>query len=174
MAGSTLRLGDTNQQLRTLNRVLRHPEFNFRLNNDVAILYWAQPLTFGATVRAVALPSQGSPAPYGQTANVTGWGIVSIGASAPNVLQVVAIQLVSTADCNRAYNGSITPTMLCAGSRRGGRSACLGDGGGPLVRNGVQLGIVSWSRGGCGRPQFPGVYARIASFTTWININTNL
>lgn len=171
MAGSTLRLGEPSQQARTLNRVLRHPQFNFNLNNDVAILYWAQPLTFVATVGPVTLPPQDSPAPYGQNANVTGWGIVSIGASAPNVLQVVAIPLVSIAECNRAYNGSVTPTMLCAGSRRGGRSACLGDQGGPLVRNGVQLGVVSWSRGGCGRPQLPGVYARVASFTTWINAN---
>lgn len=65
MAGSTLRLGDANQQLRNVYRLLRHPLYGEPnpLSHDVALIYWEQPLTFGPTVRAIRLPPQGRVAP---------------------------------------------------------------------------------------------------------------
>lgn len=46
-----------------------------------------------------------------------------------------------------------------------------GDSGGPLVsktaNQWVQAGIVSWGQG-CAEPGFPGVYARVSQYQSWI------
>lgn len=117
MAGSTLRLGDANKQLRTLNRFLRHPRFGTPrpASNDIGILYWEQPLTFGANVQAIQLAPQNSPALARTNSNVTGWGRVRENSLNANILQVVTKPIVSNEECNRAHNGRITPDMLCAG-----------------------------------------------------------
>lgn len=113
MAGSTTRVEGANAQLRTLSRFLRHPQYNpQRITNDVGLVYWQQPLVFGATVRAIPLAPQSQPAPYGRNCNVTGWGRIREGGPIATVLRVVTKPLVSNEECNRAYGGRITPDML--------------------------------------------------------------
>lgn len=170
MAGSTLRTGDSNQQIRPISKYIIHPQYRPGRNpNDVAVLQFELRLIFGATVRPIRLAAQGVAAPYGQNVNVTGWGTTVSGnpGSISNRLRVTSKPLVSNEECNRAYHGRITADMLCAGAPQGGRDACQGDSGGPLTFNGVQLGVVSWGRG-CGLPRVPGVYARVSYFSKWI------
>lgn len=172
MAGSTLRLGDANQQVRTLTRMLRHPRYAspMKYSNDIMLLYWAQPLTFGANVRAIRLVAQGSPVPYGRDCNVTGYGRIRENGPSSDVLQVITKPLVSYEQCKLTYGDRLTRDMLCAGLPEGGRDSCQGDSGGALTVNGIQLGVVSWGHG-CARPRFPGVYANVATFTNWIREN---
>lgn len=135
--------------------------------NDVALLYWEEPLSLGVTVQPIAIPPQDTPVPYEENSNVTGWGLTKEGGSSSAILTVVTVPLISNEDCNKAYNGIVSDDMLCAGLPKGGRDACNGDSGSPLTVDGVQLGVVSWGKG-CARPGFPGVYARVAYFTDWI------
>ncbi len=77
----------------------------------------------------------------------------------------------------------LTPNMLCAGVKAGGRDSCYGDSGGPLIATiagrATQLGIVSWGEGPddadvkCGHADVYGVYARVSSFRTWIEAHLN-
>ncbi|GHP11829.1 protease [Pycnococcus provasolii] len=68
-----------------------------------------------------------------------------------------------------------TDTQICAGFvRTGGRDACFGDSGGPLLlrtpytKTGwTQVGITSWGVG-CGVQKLPGVYARISALKGFI------
>jgi secreted trypsin-like serine protease len=72
----------------------------------------------------------------------------------------------------------LSPNMICAGIKEGGRDSCYGDSGGPLIAmvegKAVQLGIVSWGEGPadaeikCGHADVYGVYSRVASFKDWI------
>lgn len=174
-AGSTRRdtHGESNQQRRSISRFLRHPLYNPILNtNDIALLIWVQPLTLSPTVRPIRLPRQNAAVSYGRTAVVTGWGLTREGVSnsIADRLRAVSLPIVTMEVCNRNYGGRITPDMVCAGLPEGGRGTCVGDNGGPLVFNGVQVGVVSWGRG-CGRPNFPTVFARVPSFITWIRQN---
>ncbi len=59
-----------------------------------------------------------------------------------------------------------------------------GDSGGPLIfpiqnKERTELtfhlgGITSYGRRGCGNPEYPGVYTRVAQFIDWINQVTGL
>jgi hypothetical protein len=42
------------------------------------------------------------------------------------------------------------------------------DSGGPAVRDGVLLGIVSFGGKQCGDPRSPGVYSRVSEITDWV------
>ncbi|XP_054570126.1 mastin-like [Eptesicus fuscus] len=94
----------------------------------------------------------------------------------PYQLQEVMVPIVGNRVCNQRYQNSSNNTgqiikedMLCAGSE--GQDSCQGDSGGPLVCSWkctwVQVGIVSWGYI-CGHRDFPGVYARVMSYISWI------
>jgi len=61
--------------------------------------------------------------------------------------------------------------MFCAGLTEGGKDACEGDSGGPIVDNSkVLIGIVSWGVG-CAEPATPGVYSRVGILLPFITAN---
>lgn len=82
-------------------------------------------------------------------------------------LQSTNVPLITNKVCKIVYGNRITDDMVCAGIPAGGRDACQGDTGGPLAVNGVLVGVISWGNG-CGRPNRPGVYARVSYFVKWI------
>lgn len=60
-----------------------------------------------------------------------------------------------------------------SGTPDGSIDACKGDSGGPLVCMDVNnvtyvWGIVSWGEN-CGKPEFPGVYTKVANYFDWIS-----
>ena len=69
--------------------------------------------------------------------------------------------------CTNWYRKAGVPILneihLCAGYKIGGKDACLGDSGGPLIcvenRKPVLRGLVSWGIG-CADEERPGVYTR--------------
>ncbi len=111
----------------------------------------------------------------GVLATVTGWGRTASGGTSPDTLQTVDAPIVSNAVADQAYfTYTITADQLAAGYMgTGGKDACQGDSGGPLVApnstNGDPLlvGVVSWGWG-CADPLYPGMYARVSAFETWI------
>ncbi len=107
----------------------------------------------------------------GQAAFITGWGDTAEGASVfPDALRVGHVAIVDDLVCADRYaaaGAAVRPdTMVCAGRDGGGVDTCQGDSGGPLVvpisGGGFRL-IGDTSFGiGCARPEFPGVYGRLA------------
>ncbi|XP_051244616.1 trypsin-like [Dicentrarchus labrax] len=165
-----------NEESRTLSQVIRHPDYNADTNdNDVCLLRLSSPVDFSNYIRPVCLAADSSAFDAGTTTWVTGWGTIDssgISLPFPQRLQEVSVPIVSNSQCNNDYGGGITDNMVCAGLQDGGKDSCQGDSGGPMVsKNGsrwVQAGVVSFGSG-CADPDFPGVYARVSQYQSWIN-----
>jgi len=145
------------------------------MDNDIAIVKLATPLTLGGDVQAICLPSAGFNPDVGAECFVSGWGTLQSGAqSLPTQLQYVGVPVVSQASCNNAYSNGITANMICAGLSTGGKDSCQGDSGGPFVcmenGNPVITGVVSFGIG-CALADYPGVYARVTQYLPWIQAN---
>merc|ERR1712018_484007 len=178
----------------TVVRLLKHPQFNAgRLSNDIALLYTDRDINLNkANVNTACLPSCRDHFSHqfnngtGVRCWVAGWGKNEVDGSFQFIQHKVDLPLVENNSCNnklksalnqqRAGSGnrfSLSPSEICAGGQVG-KDACTGDGGSPLVCQGLSgrwtvVGLVTWGVG-CAS-DVPGVYARMSHFTQWINEN---
>lgn len=175
LAGSN-RLTDPETAEVAIRRIVIQPNYRFWSgdDHDIALLELAEPLF----LEQIA-PVPESLAIEGLTGVVVGWGVTSEDASAtPDELQEVSLPIVANEECNAAFNAyswsyddPVTANMICAGPMEGGRDACYGDSGGPLMvfHNGAWrlAGIVSWGEG-CAEPGLFGVYTRVSSYLDFL------
>merc|ERR1719334_2096895 len=167
----------SSQQILPATRFIQHAAYDdSTYDNDIAIIELVNHIDFSSTIiRPVCLPSSASNAYDNTLGIVSGWGNLEYGGSSPSVLQEVAVPTMSNSKCLDYYGGGITNNMLCAGYEEGGMDSCQGDSGGPLVTpegsSYTQIGVVSWGYG-CAWPNYPGVYARVTEYLSWISSNS--
>uniref|UniRef100_A0A182N8T0 trypsin n=1 Tax=Anopheles dirus TaxID=7168 RepID=A0A182N8T0_9DIPT len=136
---------------------------------DYALLELADPIVFSAVAQPIVLASRPDDVAFAFDCVVAGWGRTLNSEESFDQLRAVRIPLVSRTLCNVAYEGRIDSSMVCAGDYiNGGRGSCTFDSGGPLVCGGVQVGIVSWSKG-CALPGYPEVHSSVLYARTWID-----
>ncbi|XP_067089328.1 serine protease 27-like isoform X2 [Osmerus mordax] len=165
-----------NQVSSSVAEIICNPNYDDRTSdNDMCLLKLSSAVTFTNYIQPVCLAAPGSTYNAGIVSWVTGWGTINSDVSLPSPrnLQEVDVPIVGNRQCNCNYGvGSITDNMLCAGLTAGGKDSCQGDSGGPLVskQDGrwIQSGVVSFGKG-CALAKFPGVYARVSKYQTWIN-----
>ncbi|XP_075585755.1 uncharacterized protein LOC124495271 isoform X3 [Dermatophagoides farinae] len=170
------------EEIRRIDRVFIHPDYVDRgFINDIALLHLDRPLQYSKYIRPICLPDA-EDSHIGrwnnQLCTTVGWGkLYENGRIFPDTLQEVTLPIISTEECRKRtlflplYK--ITDNMFCAGFKHGGRDACLGDSGGPIMcqkANGkwILLGITS-NGDGCGRAGRPGVYTKVYNYLTWIH-----
>ncbi|KAG2896318.1 hypothetical protein PC114_g15134 [Phytophthora cactorum] len=99
-------------------------------------------LETSSTQRTASLcAADGSDNRVGTMATVIGWGLTEDRKSSIT-LQEVNVRIISNAECTKRYRNRITEGMICPGN--GGKYSCNEDSGGPLLANGVVVGLVSW------------------------------
>lgn len=161
-------------QVRSVSKIFENGDFFVSGTSDASVLVLAAPLTFDATVQAIALGTDGDAA-GATTAIATGWGATGESETSPTSDELLSAEmpLIDDTVCVTALNAEDADfdpaTETCAGGT--GTDSCYGDSGGPLVviaADGTPrlVGVVSWGVE-CGGSS-PGVYADVAGLTAWI------
>ncbi|XP_078543112.1 trypsin-like [Lissotriton helveticus] len=170
----SVRLGDHNiatnegtEQFIDSVKVIKHPSYNSRnFDSDIMLVKLSKPATLNSYVKTIALPT--SCAAAGASCLISGWGnTLSNGVNNPNQLQCLKAPILTSTQCSKSYPGQITNNMICVGFIEGGKDSCQGDSGGPVVCDGQLQGVVSWGKG-CAQRNYPGVYAKVCNYNTWI------
>ncbi|XP_050574693.1 venom protease-like isoform X3 [Bombus affinis] len=149
---------------------LIHPNYiSGQHPHDIAILKLERDVTFSDYIRPICLPIEESLRNnnfVGYNAFVAGWGRLEFDGPYSDELMEVQVPVLSTAECQQAYAG-VSDKVICAGYAEGGKDACTGDSGGPLMipQNFTlyEIGVVSFGYL-CGLPGYPGVYTRVTSY----------
>jgi secreted trypsin-like serine protease len=175
---ATPNLATSDPQLARVKKIhLLNPKFDCKtLRDDIALL------ELHGVVKAT--PRMQLPSPQQDSAleaapsarlNASGWGHTRENGSISQELLEVSVPLVRMDQCQPllAPTLAVPENTLCAGEY--GKDTCRGDSGGPLFMRqagskagAVQFGITSFGAG-CGRPDSPGVYTRVAAYTPWIH-----
>eukprot|EP00093_Oithona_nana_P002148 02148.XXX_5221_6282_1 [CDS] Oithona nana genome sequencing. len=155
------------EQTRRIKSYAIHPDYDpsSSNSNDICILFLDSSMTFNEYVNKVPLDTMGPTTK--ETCIVSGWGTLQEGGYIARILQWVEVTVKSDSECQIAYSQTTyNPiTMFCASDY--GKDSCQGDSGGPIVCNGKLKGVVSFGIG-CARPSYPGVYAKVSEYVTWI------
>ncbi|KRX99150.1 Serine protease 30 [Trichinella pseudospiralis] len=140
-----------------------------KTTNDIALLRLAETVYYNEYTRPVCLPEPNEELTPGDICVVTGWGDTRENGSTSDTLKQVDVKIMKPGTCANVRSDVIT---FCAGVMEGGKDSCQGDSGGPLVckkkGKNVQFGVVSYGTG-CARKGYPGVYAKVPSYVTWLN-----
>ncbi|KAF2904498.1 hypothetical protein ILUMI_01681 [Ignelater luminosus] len=106
----------------------------------------------------------------GSEVTALGWGSTDANViSVSEGLNYVHVHLIDHGKCYEEYRDyikQITDRMVCAMAPR--KDSCIYDSGGPLIQNGLLIGIVSWGPHPCAHPIRPGVYTKVSYFSSWI------
>ncbi|CAF4263140.1 unnamed protein product, partial [Rotaria socialis] len=167
----------TTIQRRAVTGVIIHPDFNsVTITNDIAILQF-DPLNVSSSSKLafICLPKQNQDPFQTNSALVAiGWGTTSQYSKTPSsYLQQVTVQAFSSRSTWCQQSGiANTAVSFCAGIIDGGKDTCRGDSGGPLMafvnNTWVLAGLTSFGYG-CAQAGYPGVYARVSAFISFIN-----
>lgn len=146
-------------------------------NADIALLKTRNDIRFSEYAWPVCVPSSDISF-TGQEAIVVGWGKKGEKSDTySDILQKAKLSIVDNNVCQNWYRTAgrtipIHDQIICAGYQSGGRDACHGDSGGPLLYkladHWAVIGVVSTGIG-CARPLLPGLYSRVSSYVDWIS-----
>ncbi|XP_032293281.1 trypsin eta [Drosophila virilis] len=169
VAGTELRAGMDGGVVSRVERLVPHELYNASItDNDIALIFVTPPFPLDSQRKIATIEVGPELPPVGTLATVSGWGMTTEDGFGSTQLRQVQVPLVDREVCQTAYNWRpITEGMLCAAASGGGKDACQGDNGGPLVVDNKVVGIVSFGEG-CARAQYPGVYAAVPYFQEWI------
>ncbi|XP_054843091.1 granzyme A-like [Eublepharis macularius] len=171
---------ERSQQHFKIAKSIRFPYYNYSTHeHDMMLLQLQGRAKLNRYVRVIPLPTDYDDVKAGTSCLIAGWGITYNGDQNPSdTLREVIVTVIERSVCNDKnhynHNPFITLDMLCAGDQKGGKDACRGDSGGPLICNGELRGIIAIGiKEKCGTIQYPGIYTLLTEqHLLWINYIT--
>ncbi|KAJ8724714.1 hypothetical protein PYW07_015672 [Mythimna separata] len=159
--------------------VTLHPEYDpVTLANDVAMVNVPYVYSSTYTITPIILPVGYFSSLEGYKAEIIGFGRTSpTGAlDGSSSLRDVFVKVISNAQCKAIYGETVTQDIMCT-SGDGGKGACGGDYGGPLILRrysgadgqDMLVGLVSFTAAAGCNAGYPTGYTRITSYLSWIN-----
>ncbi|XP_075058424.1 mannan-binding lectin serine protease 1 isoform X2 [Mixophyes fleayi] len=175
----TLKQDDTEQVFQVKNLII-HPNYNSStLQNDIGLVELSSKAFLNDYVIPICLPEE--EVKSDEFVVVSGWGKQFL-RKLPEALMEIEIPVVDHVLCKNVYTkiGKVlTEDMMCAGLREGGKDACSGDSGGPMVtfshqnHNWFLAGTVSWGVG-CGESDKYGVYSNVYKNVDWLRAKSGI
>ncbi|KAL1414595.1 hypothetical protein MTO96_007379 [Rhipicephalus appendiculatus] len=161
----------------TIDQLIMHPDYRKvkKYDNDIALVRLSRKISYSEYAQPACLPSLTLADTTGINVTVVGWGQVSEDVpKTPAVPLKAVLTVFDNQICNTwLHNHSmrVLDNHMCAGLEEGGKDACHGDSGGPLLalnnRRYVVVGVVA-AGDGCALPRTPGIYTRVTAFLPWI------
>jgi hypothetical protein len=157
---------------RTAEKIVPHPDYTNSFDNDIMVLKLNQKVS----TQPVAYNTGSNIPVENQVLSIFGFGASSELDSTPSTqLMEVDVFTGDFNECNLQYAFMLDPFLhACTiGPPEGGKDACDGDGGAPLIVKGRQaatdviVGIVSFGFG-CGRPDSYSGNTNVAGYAEWI------
>lgn len=116
-AGATYRNNDGD--LFDVDKVILHPHYRPATHDfDIALIRLKSELKFNDKMQGVDLPRLGTS--RWLSGFVSGWGDTQNSTESSKRLRGVTLDVIDNALCNKAYDGQITSSMICAGDYTNG------------------------------------------------------
>ncbi|CAI9572888.1 unnamed protein product [Staurois parvus] len=171
---------DDSEQVFQATNLFLHPMYNAStFQNDIALVELSEQAFLNDYVMPICIPEEEvHPEDF---VVISGWGKQFL-KRLPEALMEIEIPVVDHEVCKSGYlkiGRVLTDDMLCAGLREGGKDACSGDSGGPMVtfsqhkNNWYLAGTVSWGVG-CGDSDRYGVYSNVYKNVDWIKATSGV
>jgi len=169
-------------QVRASSGLFIHEAFNSPIffNNDIALIKVDAPFDLSAcgtkcaTIEMLTSSDEADIIPDDTSVAVSGWGYLDFAEETTSqYLYDTTVEIINCAD-TELLSTDFNDNMICAADPDYDTDACLGDSGGPLTAIGpdgstrLLAGLVSWGFE-CAVEGYPGVYTRVANYTTWVN-----
>ncbi|XP_064538848.1 brachyurin isoform X2 [Drosophila montana] len=169
----------------TSTQLFVHPNYNDKMNNDVALVQLPQPLIFSSSVQPIQLvsSSQSANSYVGTQATIAGFGLIDDEyLDYSQELLYAQVQIIANDKCLTIFGaGVVLDSTICAEGNAGSNmSTCSGDSGGPLIvysssaGGWIQIGINSFVAEDQCTAGYPSGYVRITSFLDYIAETTGL
>ncbi|CAG9830464.1 unnamed protein product [Diabrotica balteata] len=179
----------SNEQVRSIDSIIIHPEFKRpAIYNDIALIKVTEDFNFNKFVNPICLyTSDEDPDGYGVH---PGWGPTGddFGNQEKQTHMIkLSLNFDSNESCNNTFfplaksvlpEGIVKNKIVCAGGKTGG---CQVDSGSPLQiyrKNSNEqpcmydaVGVSSFGSRICGKKQFPTAFTRISNYIKWIQVN---
>ncbi|XP_075158862.1 trypsin eta-like [Haematobia irritans] len=155
-----------------VREIITGPNFNpTTYRDDIAIVILDDSVPLNYLRASIMEVNENAHIEAGTKCTVSGWGITEKGSYSKRLRSLEA-PVIDREVCVDTYGSdTIFDGMMCAGYLRGGRDACLGDSGGPLICDNKLVGIVSFGIG-CALPKYPGVYTNVSYYIEWFRNRT--